>query len=41
MANFFTDIAPNVTFSKDPTAVIDSKTHCSLLAHHPLLYFDL
>jgi hypothetical protein len=23
MANFFTDIAPNVIFSKDPTAVID------------------
>jgi hypothetical protein len=23
MAKFFTDIAPNVIFSKDPTAVID------------------
>jgi hypothetical protein len=23
MANFFTDIAPNVILSKDPTAVID------------------
>ena len=31
MANFFTDIAPNVIFSKDPTAVIDYYVQHKLL----------
>jgi hypothetical protein len=29
--NFFTDIAPNVIFSKDPTAVIDFYVQHKLL----------
>ena len=31
MANFFTNIAPNVIFSKDPTAVIDYYVQHKLL----------
>jgi hypothetical protein len=33
MANFFTDIAPNVIFSRDPTAVIDCETFRKMIQH--------